>query len=114
MIYIHPCFEDVILSDIGDLLTQQLQPMFDFDVEEYGRSFTIRIKCLSYVYLSETVLRFHFYSNRTEYFENAGKINIYKVCRNPTNEPRNNFVSSKYLTQAVCGKHLERNVHRTS
>ena len=35
MIYIHPCFEDVILSDIGDLLTQQLQPMFDFDVEEY-------------------------------------------------------------------------------
>ena len=35
MIYIHPCFEEVILSDISDLLTQHLQPMFDFDVEEY-------------------------------------------------------------------------------
>ncbi len=35
MMFIHPSFEDVVHYDTAELLTHQLQPIFEFDIDEY-------------------------------------------------------------------------------
>jgi putative phage-type endonuclease len=41
MMYIYSCFEDIVRCDTSELLRTQLQPIFDFDIDEYVDSAVI-------------------------------------------------------------------------
>ena len=51
MIVIHPSFEDVVHYDTAEVLTHQLQPIFEFDIDEYVETAVLEAMKIFHTYI---------------------------------------------------------------